>query len=398
MKQILAAALLVTTLSSCHVVRFFTLNFADIKDYKRFAKVEVKKGDNHFRFHSANTSQVKLPATLPYKDNHYDFEQFLEKSQTVAFLIIRNDTLLYEQYPNGYNQASVVPSFSVAKSFVSALIGIAIDEGYIKSVHDPITDYLPELDKKEFGHITIEHLLDMRSGVRFNEGYFNPFGDVAKYYYGTNIRKYIRKLKVAGPPGQEFEYRSVNSQLLALIVSNATGRPVSQYLQEKIWSKLDMEYDASWSLDSRRHKTEKAFCCLNARARDYARLGRLYLNEGNWNGEQIVSREWVRRSVQFDQPKNGFAYSYQWWHNRQLHEPADSMKINGLKQLVTLKDRKGRVTGTALATPLDDFIARGILGQFIYVLPKKNIIIVRLGKDRKHVAWEPLMREIALMN
>jgi len=398
MKQILAAALLSLTLSSCHVVRFFTLNFADIKDYKKFPKVAMHKGESHFHFYTNTASSVKLPEHVPFKGKYYDFEQLLDKSGTVAFLIIRNDTLLYENYLHKYDQASIVPSFSMAKSFVSALIGIAIDEGYIKSVHDPITDYLPELDKKQFGPITIEHLLDMRSGIKFNEGYFNPFGDVAKYYYGTNILKYIRKLKVSRPPGEEFEYRSVNSQLLALIISRATHRPVSQYLQEKIWSRLDMEYDASWSIDSRRHKTEKAFCCLNARARDFARFGRLYLNGGSWSGEQIVPKEWVRRSTVFEQPKNGFLYGYQWWHNRTVHPLSDTAQVTGLRQVLTRKDKKGHVLDTVLVTPLNDFVARGILGQFIYVLPEKNIVIVRLGKNRKHMAWEPFLREVALMN
>ena len=396
MKNLLALVLLSLTLSSCHVVRFFTMNFADIGDYKRFPKVDVHKGATRFHFYPAGGITAKLPDRVPYKKDSYDFEQFLDKSGTVAFLVIRNDTLLYEKYTGKYDEASIVPSFSMAKSFVSALTGIAIGEGYIKSVRDPITDYLPELDRKQFAPVTIEHLLDMRSGIRFNEGYFNPFGDVAKYYYGTNIKKYIRKLKISGPPGQKFEYRSVNTQLLALILSRATGKPVSQYLEEKIWSRLDMEYDASWSIDSRKHKTEKAFCCINARARDFARLGRLYLNEGNWNGEQIIPKEWVRESVRSDKPVNGFLYSYQWWHNREYHKLSDSAHISGPYQVILTGDKKEQ--HRVLVTPANDFLARGILGQFVYVLPEKNIIIVRLGKTKKHVNWQGLMRHVALLN
>ncbi len=397
MKKLWALVLASLTLGSCHVARFFTLNFADIGDYKKFPKKDIKKGATRFYFTPSGSTTAALPATLPYKDNQYDFETFLEKSGTVAFLLIRNDTILYERYPGKYEQDVIVPSFSVAKSFISALMGIAIDEGYVHSVEDPVTRYLPELDEKTFGKITIADLLDMRSGIRFNEGYFNPFGDVAKYYYGTNLNKYVRKLKTERPPGETFEYRSVNTQLLAMIISRATGRPVSQYLQEKIWSRLDMEYDASWSIDSRKHQTEKAFCCINARARDFARLGRLYLHEGNWNGEQIVSKEWVRRSVSFEQPKNEFRYSRQWWHNRLFYEPADSSKLTGIYQPVKITGNSG-TTYDMLVAPAGDFYARGILGQYVYVLPEKNIIIVRLGKSRKHVNWDQSLRKIALMN
>ncbi len=397
MKTIWVVILLSVTLSSCHVVRFFTLNFADIGDYKKFPKKEISKGETRFYFSPSAGSMPVFPASVAYKDNKYDFETFLEKSGTVAFLLIRNDTLLYERYPGKYEQDVIVPSFSVAKSFVSALMGIAIDEGYVKSVEDPVTRYLPELNERDFGKITIVDLLDMRSGIRFNEGYVNPFGDVAKYYYGTNLNKYVRKLKTERPPGEAFEYRSVNTQLLGMIISRATSRPLSQYLQEKIWSRLDMEYDASWSIDSRKHQTEKAFCCINARARDFARLGRLYLHEGNWNGEQIVSKAWVRRSVMFDQPKNEFRYSSQWWHNRIFYEPADSATLTGLYQSIQVNGSSGAMY-KMLAAPAGDFYARGILGQYVYVLPEKNIVIVRLGKTRKHVDWDRFLREIALMN
>lgn len=397
MKRLWLLVCLPLLLSSCHVVRFFTMNFADIGDHKRFAKKDIPKGPTYFSFVETTQNKVKLPEQLSYKGNQYNFETFLEQSGTVAFLIIRNDTILMERYPDGGSRDLIVPSFSIAKSFVSALMGIAIHEGYVGSIDDPITKYLPDLNKQEFGAITIRHLLDMRSGIRFNEGYFNPFGDIAKYYYGTNINKYIKKLKIEGPPDDTFAYRSVNTQLLGMIISKATGKPLAEYMQEKIWSKLDMEYDASWSVDSRKHQTEKAFCCVNATARDFAKLGRLYLHEGNWNGNQIVPKEWVRQSVMGDQPQNDFRYSFQWWHNRHFYIPDDSAKITGVYKPIQITTKTGN-TYSMLVAPTGDFYARGILGQFVYVLPEKNIVIVRLGKTRKHVDWDQLLREIALMN
>ena len=356
--------------SSCHVGRFVYYNVADIKDYKKFPAHNIAKGDVPYRFtevaQPADTLEIRLPKKITVKDKAYSFEQYLEKTGTVAFLVIRNDSLYYEQYFHNYDRNSIVPSFSAAKSFVSALVGIAIDEGYIKNVHEPITRYLPVLDKAKFGNITIAHLLDMQSGLAFNEGYLNPFGDVAKYYYGTNLKKYVSRIKVKEAPGKHFEYISLNTQLLGMIVSNATGKPLATYLQEKIWQPLGMESDASWSIDSRKGQTEKAFCCLNAVARDYAKFGKLYLDKGHWAGKQIISEQWVKASTTFTESKNDRAYSYQWWHNR---------TANG-------------------DTP--DFYAAGILGQYIYVHPERHMIIVRLGKkEGKDTDWGRLFLSIA---
>ena len=290
----------------------------------------------------------------------------------MAFIIIRNDTVLYQKYGQGYTESSIVPSFSMAKSFVSLLLGIAIDEGTIKDVHEPITKYLPELTKPGFEKITIEDLLDMHSGIKFNEGYLNPFGDVAKYYYGTNLKKYVAHLGIEKAPDSAFKYLSVNSQLLAMIVERAVHKPLPDYMEEKVWRYIGAEYDASWSIDSRKDSEVKAFCCFNAKARDFAKIGRLYLHGGNWNGRQIVSENWVKRSLSVEGKKNKF-YSYQWWH---------TLDIN--------KDNK--------AVPANDFFADGLLGQFIYVYPEKNIIIVRLGKKEGMHGWPTVMKAIARAN
>lgn len=350
-------------LTSCHVGRFFIYNFAGINDHKKFPKGDIAKPTQPFKFHEAkNTAGFKVPKSLTIKGEKITFEEMLEQSKTVAFLIIKNDSIYYERYLNDYEQESTVASFSMAKSYVSALMGIAISEGYIKSVEEPIANYIPELDKSKFGNVTIEHVLNMQSGIRYNESYINPFGDVAKYYYGTNLKKYITKLKVKTEPGRELEYISLNTQLLGMAIENATKKPLYQYLEEKIWLSLGMEYDASWSVDSRKNGTTKAFCCLNARARDFAKLGRLYLNNGKWNGKQIVPEAWVKRSTD----RNETGYSYQWWHLPTANR--------------------------------NDYAAIGILGQYTYVCPEKNIVIVRLGKNKGGMRWEELFLTIAENN
>ncbi len=344
-------------LSSCQLGRFVFYNFADINDHKKFPSRPLKKGPDAFSFQKTATGK------FPKEIDNSPFDQYLKDHKTVAFLIIKNDTIQYEKYFKGYDQESIVPSFSMAKSVTSILIGCAIDEGLIKSVDEPITEYIPELNKDGFDKVTIKHLLQMTSGIQFNESYANPFGDAASFYYGLNLRKQIGKMKLKSEPGKQFEYISGNTQLLGLILERVLkGKTVTQYLQEKLWTPLGMEYDASWSIDRKKYGLEKTFCCLNARARDFAKIGRLYKNKGNWNGQQIVSQEWVEASTKLD-TSNGSVkyYQYQWW----------------------------------LPTPGEDFMAEGILGQFVYVNPAKDLIIVRLGKNEGKADWWTIFTALA---
>lgn len=340
-------------LCSCKLSRFVFYNFANITDYKKFPGREIKSNSTKYNF--VSKPDGKLNCSKKYDNKEISFEEYLEKNKTVAFLVIQNDTIKYEKYFNKYNQEDIVASFSMAKSILSILIGIAVDEGLIKSVDEPITNYIPELKKNNLEKVTIKHLLQMTSAIRFNESYFNPFGDAATYYYGRNLRKEILKLKLKSEPGKHFEYISGSSQVLGLVLERALkDKTISQYLQEKLWQPLGMEYDASWSIDKKKNGLEKTFCCLNARARDFAKIGRLYLNNGNWNGKQIVSERWVKESTKIDTTDGSSKYyQYQWW----------------------LPSKSG------------DFMAQGILGQYIYVNPSKKLIIVRLGKQEGKANW-----------
>jgi CubicO group peptidase (beta-lactamase class C family) len=349
--------LLSTLLTSCQLGRFVFYNFADIKDHQKFPSRPLIANKSSFSFQTTN------PGKFPKELNGIPFDKYLEKNKTVAFLIIKNDTIQYEKYFKGYNKESIVPSFSMAKSVTSILIGCAIDERLIKSVDEPITNYIPELSKNGFDKVTIKHLLQMTSGIKFNESYINPFGDAASFYYGLNLRKSIEKMKLKSEPGKKFEYVSGNTQLLGLVLERAlNGKTLTSYLQEKIWTPLEMEYDASWSIDRKKDGLEKTFCCLNARARDYAKIGRLYKNKGNWNGKQIVSQKWVEESTKLDISEGSVNfYQYQWW----------------------------------LPTPNEDFMAEGILGQFVYVNPSKDLIIVRLGKSEGKAKWWTIFKSLA---
>lgn len=200
----------------------------------------------------------------------------------------------------------------------------------------------------------------MRSGIKFTESYINPFGDAATFYYGTNLRKYLNNRKPEQAAGSRHKYSSGDTQLLGLVLERALrGKTITAYLEEKIWRPLGMEYDATWSLDREDNGLEKTFCCINARARDFSKIGRLYLNGGNWNGKQIVSKKWVEESTTAD-PESVNYYKYQWW-----------LEPNGA------------------------YMMQGILGQYVYVNPAKNLIIVRLGKGAGNRAWRTLFAELS---
>lgn len=357
------ALLIAMTLVSCKVGRFVAYNFADINDHKKFPSRTLESSEFKFKFDSTDKGTYPKAIKVSNIADSVSMDWLLETNKTVAFLMIKNDTIQYERYFKGYDEESIIPSFSMAKSITSILIGCAIDEGLIQSVEEPITNYIPEMKEIGFEKVTIKHLLQMTSALDFSESYYNPFGEAASFYYGRNLKREMSKLKLKGIPGQKFDYVSGNTQLLGLVLERALKeKTVTDYLQEKLWTPLEMEYDASWSIDKKKEGTEKTFCCINARARDFAKIGRLYLNKGNWNGKQIVSEQWVKASTKIDTTEGSADfYQYQWW----------------------------------LPSKTGDFIAEGILGQYIYVNPSKNVVIVRLGKDNGNVNWTDFFMALA---
>ena len=358
---ILASIITVLIFTSCKMGRFVYYNFANITDHKIFPSRPLHNDSVKFHFKTAAIPKAPKKATIG--DKEITFEEFLTQNKTVAFLIIKNDTIQYENYFNDYSRESIVASFSMAKSVTSILIGCAIDDGFIQSVDEPVVKYVPELKKNGFTEtLTIKNVLQMMSGIKFNESYSNPFGDAATYYYGTNLRKAISKMKPLNEPGKVFSYSSGDTQLLGLVLERSLkGKTITSYLNERIWTPLGMEYDASWSLDRKKNGLEKTYCCINARALDFAKLGRLYLNKGNWNGKQIVSKKWVEESTVADKgPNDVNYYKYQWW-----------------------------LSGEGA------FSAEGILGQYIYVNPSKKLIIVRLGEKKGNTEWDSLFKTIA---
>lgn len=324
-------------------------NFADIDDYKLFSNRTIDK------------SSTPIPWAISKNYNKKNISDSLRKKltalETIAVLIIKNDTIDYEEYWNGYNDSSFSNSFSMAKSYVSALTGIALQEGQLKSINEPICDYLPEFCEGDKKKITIRHLLTMSSGLNWKEGYSSPFSPTTEAYYGTDLKKLMSTLKSIEEPGKIFRYKSGDTQLLSFILEKATGKKISDYTREKLWEPLGCENKALWSLD-KDNGDEKAYCCINSNARDFAKFGKLFLDSGRVKEKQLVSLDYLLKSIQpnylpdgdLDMKKADF-YGYQWW---------------------TIPNYKGH--------PI--FYARGILGQYIIVVPDLKTIIVRLGKKR----------------
>ena len=327
-----------------YLYKALVYNYVNIDDLDLFPTREVKAGKGEPWLIGKDYNQLKLTPEL---------RSALEEYKSVAFLVVKNDSIRYEEYWDGYGEASLSNSFSMAKSIVSILVGIAIDEGKIKSVDQKVCDYLPEFCTDDNKQLTIRHLLTMSSGLDYDEGYASLFSPVTRSYYGTDLRKQMLALKVVSPPGTEWIYRSSDTELLAFIIRKATGKTISEYASEKLWKPIHAEHDAQWSLDHE-DGDEKAYCCFYSNARDFARIGKLFLQKGKWNGKQIISEEYINSAITpapiTDNGKPNKVYGYQWW----------------------LTEYEGSKI----------FYARGILGQYIFVIPEKDIIFVRLGHIR----------------
>ena len=355
-------------IDSSYLARYVFQNAVDISDYNIFPEREIQNLAPVFHFSPQRESDALLPLlnlAVPAKGEGTQsgmFDRFMEGNGTVAFLVIKKDTLLFEHYYNGYGHASICTSFSTVKSFVSALVGIALHEKLIHGLDDPVTAYLPELSAPYWPEITIRHLVSMSSGLKYSEGFF-PWCDDPRVYYSPDLRELARRASRVEPPGIRFHYNNYNLLLLGMILERVTSATVSGYVQERIWKPLGMEYPGSWSLDSRQCGMEKMESGLNARAIDFAKFGRLYLRGGDWNGKQIVPESWVAESTTVDRHAKWSHYKYLWWIPR---------------------SGRGR------------FMAVGNLGQFIYVAPDKDCLILRFGKGRPH-NWQQIYPQLFAM-
>ena len=326
---------------------------------KIFHTTVVPKSSAPYHFPTA-TTPIVLPDSFTLEDSTFNTQAYLDFTLTDALLVIRHDTLLYEYYANQFKPDDRHISWSMSKSVISALIGIAISEGKIKSIEETVTDYLPEFAGTGYDHVRIKDVLQMSSGVGFNEDYgdFNSDINVMGRYFalGMPMAEFAKRLKRVREPGTYNLYVSIDTQVLGMILVKATGQSITQYMSEKLWSRIGAESDAYWIVD----KTGMEFAIggLNVTARDYAKLGQLFLDSGKWQGKPVVPAEWVHASVTPDAPhvmpgKRNSAlredgYGFQWW----IPYGAE-----------------------------DEFNAQGIYTQFIYIDPDKDLVLVKLSSN-----------------
>ena len=300
---------------------------------------------------------------LSKKDSAY-----IDDMKTVSFLVIRNDSILYETYRGGWNDTLTSNLFSATKSIVGMLVGIAMDEGKIGSVDDKVMKYIPEYNRGRQKDITIRNLLTMSAGMDWDEAYASLFSVTTHGYYGNDLYKLIMGLDIVDTPGVQYSYRSGETQLLSFVLEAATGETISKYAEKKLWRPMMAGQDAFWLLD-KKDGDEKSFCCFHTTARDAARFGRLMLNMGNWNGRQLVSRKYMEEALapasylkdQWGKDPLTY-YGYQTW----------IMNYNGER------------------CPY----FRGMLGQYIIAIPSKNAVVVRLGHKRSREYVKELTTDI----
>lgn len=283
------------------------------------------------------------------------FDSFNKEWESIAFLVSKEDTLIFEKYFEGHSVDKVSNSFSMAKTVISMLVGIAVDEGVIYSLDDNIRTYLPNYDFQSDFTLTIRDLLQMASGSNWDESRSNAFSDNAAAYYGKDITAFMHNMKVIHKPGVAFNYQSGNTQILGLLLREVYKKDISELVSEKIWSPMEMSHKAYWSADSKR-KIEKAYCCLYATAQDFLKLGSLFIYNGQYQSKQIVP---------------------EWYIHEMINSKAPELKLSG---------NVNQLYGLQLWTYNDDseplVYFRGILGQYIIISPKNKWVAVRLGKKK----------------
>ena len=312
-------------------------NTAFISDYEYFDNRDIK-------------SLNPQPWALHKKYNAVTESDALQNlnagGKTKSFLVIKNDSILFEKYYDGYDQNSLSNSFSVAKSIVTSMMGKAIMEGKIKGLDQPVSDYFEEYNEGLASELTIGDLARMSSGMKWSEKYYSVINITSESYFTKDLRSVILRQKIIDKPGQGFRYSSGDTQLLGMVIEKATGVSLSEYLSEKFWKPMGAENNALWQIDSENYGMEKAYCCIAATARDFARFGKLYINKGKWNDEVILDSSFVELSIQ-PSFKDSPYYGYGWW----------------------LYDYEGKKV----------FTMNGHRGQFVISFPEENIIIVRQG-------------------
>ncbi len=361
-KQVIISILIITigfiVFTDNYYGRLIRWGMGDVYDYQKFPSITIENSNNPYlipkRIDKERFSKLEFERE---GETINDFTKLLALTKTNAFIVIQNDTIIYENYLNGRNRESLCKAFSASKSILSLLIGIAVHEGKIEDINDPLKKYIKDFRNKELGDITIKQCLNQTTGIKYNSSLSSLSSDKPKFYYTLNVRDLIKGVELENKPGTIWSTDEYSILLLGLVLENATGKSISNYLQEKIWKQIGMEYSATFSIDSKEHKFEHVADGLNATAIDFAKIGMLLLKKGQWNNRQIIPEEWLSESISLNESSKtdrfGLNYKYLWWIKRKNA----------------------------------DFHAAGHFGQYIFVSPRSNTVIVRFGERKGGVSW-----------
>lgn len=357
--------------SNYYVHRALIYQLPKIEHYKIFEN-RVVKANNPAPWSFAPDATEKKIAP--------EFEANFDKYKTIAFIVVQHNRIISEQYWDNYSPISLSNSFSMSKSIISLLVGCAITDGFIESVDQPVSDFLPEWTAFEGKKLTIKDLLTMSAGVEWDESHSTLFSKTTEAYYGKDLWKLTLTEKLEEKPGIRFNYQSGVSQILAFLLQKATGKNVSDYASERIWTPIQAEEDALWSLD-KKDGTEKAYCCFNSNARDFARLGQLILNKGFWNGEPIVDSAYIREAIS---PATWLEFHRKANPGETTTPAPTPCNIYGYQFWI--------VNYKGMTIPY----LRGILGQYVLIIPELDAVIVRLGKlrDKEYVVEQDYTKDM----
>ncbi len=356
-------------LQSCGFGRAIRYALPNVDDLRVFSADTVHRSEKPFTFFER--SYKPLPPSIEwvpekFAKKYYSVEEFLIETGTTSFLVVREDSIIYENYFNDYFIDHPQIIFSITKAMVTSLVGIAIDEGYLNGTQHKVAEFFPEFAKDERRDITLEHLLQMTSGLN-RDDYHNPL-KLTGTYYSNDLVSAMKKVKLKHEPGSYFAYKSIDTQILGYCLEQAVGKRISQYLKEKLWDPMGMEYNGYMTVDSDKGSA-RMYGGMAACARDLAKFGRLYLNNGMWEGKQLIPEAWVTKSSTIQQDGGWWGYSTGWWFN-------DSFVNENLYSQ-------------------SDFFAVGFSGQILYVNPFSNIIIIRQGRGKNGVNWMDLSTRLA---
>ena len=314
---------------------------ASIDDYKFFDNVEIKRSDSLFEWPKHNLyNQIGSSKTLDSVHN---------KNETVAFLIIKNDSIIKEDYFLGYDENSMTNSFSMSKSIISFLFLKSVEQGTIPSLNSKLSDYFPAFNESNGGNVTLSDLSTMSSGLVWEENYKDLMGITAQAYVTKDLNKLMMGSKFSGMSGDKFKYLSGNTQLLAMAIEKANNSTIPELTYKWLWDPMGAKNDALWMIDSKEKNMTKAYCCLSSNAKDFAKVGLVYKNFGKINKQKIIDSSFVSMSIKPRFNSNPI-YGYGLWVGKQNN--------------------------------IDFFSLRGHQGQYVIVIPKEDVIIVRLGKRK----------------